>query len=172
MSSKAEVKREQTITGLIEARKELLEAASTLSSQDQDEVFLGIWSVKDLLAHLIGWDYANLKAAQEILAGQSPTVMSQYDHDWQTYNAGLVAQYKRDDFSELLSCLEESHQELIGFLKTLPADAFDRDTGLRSRRRRVTIAWFLRFEIYDERRHCKQIEKFAEKKRGRRLKAG
>lgn len=167
MSSKAEVKREQTITGLIEARKELLEAASTLSPQDQDEIFLGIWSVKDLLAHLMGWDYANLKAAQEILAGQMPTVLSHYDRDWQTYNAGLVAQYKRDDFGELLSCLEESHQELIGFLKALPAEAFDRDSGLRSRRRRVTIAWFLRFEIYDERRHCKQIEKFAEK-RGRR----
>lgn len=26
----------------------------------KDEIFLGDWSVKDLLAHLVGWDYTNL----------------------------------------------------------------------------------------------------------------
>jgi hypothetical protein len=30
--------------------------------------------------------------------------------------------------------------------------------------KKVTIAWLLRFEIYDEQRHCKQIGKFKEKK--------
>ncbi len=164
MSSKAQVKRDQIITGLTETRRELLEAAAMLALEAQDKVFLGVWSVKDLLAHLIGWDYTNLEAAQEILNGKLPTVLSHYDRDWQTYNAGLVTQYKRNDWGELLLALEESQRKLIDFLKGLSAEEFDRDRGLRSGRYRVTIVWLLQFEIYDEQRHCRQIRKFGEKR--------
>ncbi|MBN1218916.1 MAG: DinB family protein [Anaerolineae bacterium] len=168
MSSKVQLKQEEIIAGLVESRRELLEAASALSINEWDEIFLGVWSIKDLLAHLIGWDFTNLEAAKEIFKDQLPTVFSYYDHDWQTYNAGLVARYRRDDFNELLAALEESHQKLLDFLQALPAEEFNRDRGLRSGRYKVTIAWLLQFEIYDEQRHCKQIRRFGEKKAAHR----
>ena len=154
---------DQIIPKLIEVRKNLLEAASSLSPEDLDRIFLGVWSVKDLLAHLVGWDYTNLKSVQEIRSGQHPSVYSHYDHDWQTYNAGLVEQYKREDIGEMHALVQQSHRELINFLESLPIAEFDRDRGLRSRWNRVTIAWCLRFEIYDEIRHSEQIKKFADK---------
>ena len=45
---------------LIETRRKILDAASSLSLEQQDEVLLGIWSVKDLLAHPAGWDVTNI----------------------------------------------------------------------------------------------------------------
>ena len=45
---------------LIETRRKILDAASSPSPEQQDEVFLGIWSVKDLLAHLAGWNVTNI----------------------------------------------------------------------------------------------------------------
>ena len=41
-------------------RRKILDAASSPSPEQQDEVFLGIWSVKDPLAHLAGWDVTNI----------------------------------------------------------------------------------------------------------------
>ncbi len=52
MTSVTQTKREAIISGLIEVRRNILDAASSLPPEARDEIFLGIWSVKDLLAHL------------------------------------------------------------------------------------------------------------------------
>ena len=159
MSPKAQVK-DVIIAELIEARACILAAASALPGERQDEVFLGVWSVKDLLAHLVGWDITNVEAVKEILAGKKPGFYARYDRGWKTYNAELVARYKRDDFAELLSSVEESHRELVEFLGTIPAEEFERDRGLRAGRYKVTIARLLQAEASDEQKHCTQIREF------------
>jgi hypothetical protein len=157
----AQAKKEGIIADLVEARGKILDAASSLSPADQDRVFLGVWSVKDLLAHLVGWDFANLEAAQAILAGQLPGFYAHYDRDWRTYNARLVAEYKREDFADLRASVEDSHQKLIGFLETIPAEEFDRDRGVRFKGYKVTIARTLEAELEDEREHHRQIEELS-----------
>jgi len=157
----AQAKKDQVISDLVEARRKILDAASSLPPAQQDEVFLGIWSVKDLLAHLVGWDFANVEAAQAILAGEVPAFYSCYDRNWKTLNARLVAEYKKDDYAELLSSVEDSHQELIGFLKTIPAEGFDKDKGVRFKGYKVTIARLLQVEAKDEGKHHTQIKGFA-----------
>jgi hypothetical protein len=116
-----------------------------------DQVFLGEWCLKDLLAHLVGWDYTNRTAVQEILAGQRPGFWAHYDQDWRTYNAMLVARHRREDSGELLASLDESHQALMDCLDSLPADVF-----LQKR----PIVTLLRAEIKDEQVHAGQIEAF------------
>lgn len=160
MSARAQAKKDKIISGLVETRRRILEAASSLSPAEQDEIFLGVWSVKDLLAHLVGWDFTNLEAAKSILAGETPSFYSHYDRDWKSYNARLVAEYKRDDFADLLSSVEDSHQRLIDFLKTIPAEEFDKDRGVRFKGYKVTIPRLLQVEIDDEKTHHTQIEEF------------
>ena len=63
------------LSAIIETRTALLQAASQLSLDAQNTVFLGVWSVKDLIAHLIGWDFANLAAAKDIQAGKRVRVL-------------------------------------------------------------------------------------------------
>lgn len=160
MGAKAQVKKYEIIQGLVETRRRILDAASSLSPAKQDEVFLGVWSVKDLLAHLIGWDFTNMEAARAILAGELPPFYSYADRDWKTYNARLVAQYKRDDFADLLLAVEDSHQQLIGHLEKIPAEEFAKDRGIRYKGYKVTIARLLQAEIKDEKTHHRQIEEF------------
>lgn len=163
MSTRAQAKKDKIISGLVETRRKILDAASSLPPAEQDEIFLGIWSVKDLLAHLVGWDFTNLEAAKEILVGKTPNFYSHHDSDWKTYNARLVAEYKRDDFADLLSSVEDSHQKLIDFLKTIPAEEFDKDRGVRFGGYKVTIARLLQVEIDDEKTHLTQVEEFRDK---------
>ena len=70
MSTQAQSRKDQIISGLIDVRGQILQAASELSPAEQDQVFLGTWSVKDLLAHLVGWDYVNLEAAEAVQQGE------------------------------------------------------------------------------------------------------
>jgi len=163
MSTKAQARKEKIISELVETRRKILDAASSLSPVEQDEIFLGIWSAKDLLAHLVGWDSTNLEAAKGILAGRLPNFYSYHDRDWKTYNARLVAEYKRDDFAGLVLSVEHSHQRLIDFLKTIPAEEFDKDRGVRFKGYKVTIARLLQVEIDDEKTHLTQVEEFRDR---------
>lgn len=163
MSAKAQAKKDQIISEFVETRRKILDMASSLSLARQDEVFLGVWSVKDLLAHLVGWDFTNIEAAKAVLAGQLPDFYAYHDRDWQTYNARLVAEYKRDNFADLLSSVEDSSQKLVEFLKTVPAEEFDKDTGVRAGHYRVTIARLLRVEINDEKTHYTQVKEFRDR---------
>jgi len=162
MSIKAEAKKDRLISDFIQVRHSILEAASSLSPAQQDQVFLGIWSVKDLLAHLVGWDLANIEAIQAILAGKLPAFYAHHDRGWKTFNDRLVAQHKRDNFEDLLSSVEDSHQQLIDVVKTIPAEEFDKDRDVRFKRYKVTIARTLQAEIDDEKTHHRQVKEFGD----------
>ncbi len=157
-NASAQATKDETISGLIEARGKILDAVALLSPAQRDEVFLGSWSVRDLLAHLVGWDVTNLEAAKSILAAELPSFYNYADRDWQTYNAHLVAEHKKDDFAQLLGAVEDSHRTLIAFLKTIPAGEFDRDHGIRFKGYKVTIARLMRAEARDELIHHQQVE--------------
>lgn len=150
--------KEQIIRELRDARGKILELARELPAVRRDEIFLGTWSVGDLLAHLAGWDYSNIQSVQEIRTGKNPGVFQQWNPDWAAYNAQLVKQYKRADWKKMLQALKSSHRELIELLETVPAEDFEHDFGVRSPRgRTITIARHLQAEIEDEQKHRQQI---------------
>jgi len=156
----AQARKDALIANLAEARKNILNAASALPAKQRDEIFLGSWSVKDLLAHLIGWDYTNIQAVKAILANKVPVFFSHYDKDWRTYNARLVTRYKLNNFRQLVRAVEKSHRDLITLLQSVPAKEFSKDRGLRSDGEKVTITRILQVELDDERVHHQQIVKF------------
>ncbi len=161
MSTPSQLRRKDNILAtLVEARQNILAEAPTLSEAQQDEVFLGVWSVKDLLAHLIGWDETNLRAVKSVLKGCVPFFYEYHDRDWQTYNARLVKKHKKDSFSQLLAGAKGSHKKLVEFLQTIPPENFNKDFGVRFRGYKVTIQRLLEAETQDEQVHCQQINDF------------
>jgi hypothetical protein len=160
MNTKAQTKKEQLLAELRETRNSILKEVTPLSVKNQGTIFLGVWSVKDLLAHLAGWDYTNLDAIKAVLAGKLPSFYEYHSRDWQTYNAILIAKYKSDSFKGLLALLENSQQELIEFLQSIVPESFGKDFGVRFRGYKVTIQRLLEAEIKDEQVHCQQIKDF------------
>jgi hypothetical protein len=162
MSTKPQTTKQELLSAVIKTRTAVLQAASGLSPTAQNTVFLGVWSVVDLIAHLIGWDFTNLAAAKDIQAGKLPEFYAHYDKDWKTFNAALVAKYKRDDFDELLALARDSQGQLIAYLESLPAETFEKDFGVRTGRNyKVTIARLLQAELKDGQEHLEQIRGFA-----------
>lgn len=149
----AEAKKTEVISGLVDARRMILAAADALLPEKRALVFLGTWSARELLAHLIGWDYTNLEAVQDILAGRKPEFWSHYDRDWKTYNAHLVTRYGQHDWAELTAAVRQSHRQLFDYLRTVPADQY-----LRQRR----IVSLLQAETKDEWTHHRQLLRLTE----------
>ncbi len=162
MRNVPEAKKTQLLADLTAARGEVTDAVIALADEDQDVPFLGVWSAHDIVAHLVGWDGANLEAIAAIQAGRLPACYAAYNPDWRTFNAGLVARHKRATLAETLAAAQASHQTLLERLAALPAEEIGRDYAVRSPRgRRVTIAMLLGVETSDERKHAAQIRAFA-----------
>lgn len=160
MNSKAQTGKETILSALVKTRLDILTAATSLSRADQDRVFLGIWSIKDLFAHLAGWDFTNARAVKSVLAGKVPSFYKYHDRDWQTYNARLVKKYREDSFRDQLAAVEDSQKKLIAYLQSVPPEYFKKDFGVRFRGYKVTIQRLLEAEIKDEQVHFQQIVDF------------
>ena len=161
MTTRSQIlRKEQILSDLTETRQEILVEASSLSNEQQDQVFLGTWSVKDLLAHLIGWDHTNLDAAKSVLERRLPAFYEHYDREWQLYNAMLVKKYKKKSTRDLITNATASQAELIEFLQTIPPEYFNQDFGVRFRGYKVTIQRLLEAETEDERTHLEQIRDY------------
>jgi hypothetical protein len=163
MNSKTKAKRDRTLSDLSDVRRAILDTVSRAPTSFQEQIFLGFWSIKDLLAHLIGWDYTNIEAAQALQAGKLPNFYTYIDKDWRSYNALLVIQYKQEDYSALISNVCASYNQLTNFLQTLPVEDFFRDWGVRYKGIKVTIARLLVAETKDEKIHLEQINAFINK---------
>ena len=154
------LRKDKILSGLIETRQRIVRTAKAIPNKDRDRTFLGIWSIKDLLAHLVGWDHTNIDAAKAVMAGILPPFYNYHDRDWQSYNAMLVAQYKRDSLDELITLTKDSQHQLIELLETIPPEVFNKDFGVRFRGYKVTIQSLLEAETKDEQIHYKQIIDF------------
>lgn len=160
MNVKSLVKKGQLIKELQKARSEILTEVVALSPTDRNTVFLGVWSVKDVLAHLVGWDFANMDAVHSVLEGRLPAFYEYHDHDWQTYNALLVERYKKGSFKELLAVVRASQIKLVELAQSVPTEQFNKDFGVRFRRSKVTVLRLLEADIKDVRTHHQQIVDF------------
>jgi hypothetical protein len=150
----------ELLYGLKAVRESILGEALALPPGASERIFLGTWSVMDLLAHLAGWDYANLQAAHDILDGLLPEFYEQHDRDWQTYNAALVTKYKQPGLKGQIELVRQAQKQLMDELQTISAEDLKRDTGVRARGIKVTIARLLQAELEDETTHFEQIYEY------------
>jgi hypothetical protein len=121
------------ITGLRDVRERILTLASSLPPSQHDEIYVGTWSSREMLAHLAGWDDTNIEAAKELLVGELPTFYEHSDKDWASYNAKLVAEYRRDEYEDLFLSVRSTHSNLIALIEDLPAGDLWMDRGIRAR---------------------------------------
>jgi len=157
---KAETHKARVLDDVARARADILAAVNSLPPEKRRETFLGIWSSYELVAHLIGWDYANIQAIADIQAGRLPQFYAHHDRDWQTYNAHLVSEYSEESWDELMATAAESHQRLMAVVRSLPADEFYKDRGIRFRGYKVMIGRLLEADVKDCTTHAAQVLAF------------
>jgi hypothetical protein len=96
---------------------------------------VGDWSVKDLLAHVTTWEEEALKYLPLVLAGGRPPRYSTRYGSLDAFNALMTAQKRALSLAEVLAQAASTHQRLLDYLDSVPAEPFAEATRFRHRLR-------------------------------------
>ncbi len=118
------------------------------------------WTVRDIVAHLIGWNRYIVRGARQILRGELPFYDVSPGPDYSNVNAEIVREYADTDRSVLLVRLVASKKELMSFLRTLDTGMWDRDFGVRHKGETLTVKSTVNDLIADYHHHRGQLEEF------------
>jgi hypothetical protein len=80
------------------------------------EIYPG-WRIKEVLAHLIGWDDVTILAVQDFVAGNPPLMTAMRGIDY--YNSQTVAERKDLDYDQILREWEWVREQLMRMLDQL-----------------------------------------------------
>lgn len=145
------------LNSLEDVRRTIIENVMSIPVPKQGTPFVGTWSIKELLTHLIGWDYTNIDAIKSLRTMEIPKFYAFIDSDWRSYNAILIEQYREEKWELLTNAVTRSHAQLISFVKEIPVLDYFKDWGVRYKGYKVTIPRLLEAELKDEKTHLDQI---------------
>ena len=135
--------REQLLNKLERAWTELNESYAGLpDSQLTKSGAVDNWSVKDILAHVTTWEEEALKYLPLIIeSGRPPRYSAQYG-GIDAFNALRTEQKRSLSLPEVLRQLEETHRQLVEYVRSVPEEQFTRETPFRHRLRLDTYSHY------------------------------
>ena len=102
-----------------------LKAAVTgLDERRMTEVWLGMWSVKDILAHIAGWHRELGPAIDRMARGERPIPEGTSYEDVDSWNARFAAAKQAAPVSEVLRELDASHASFMAQAAKVPEERF------------------------------------------------
>ena len=119
------------------------------------------WAVRDVLAHLIGWNQYSVEGCQQIRKGELPFYFVDPGDDFSKVNTISVRKYNSKNRRRLVNELEASTQELRQFLLSLTPTEWEADYGVRYRGGMITIRNTIDVLIRDYVLHRQQVEEWA-----------
>jgi hypothetical protein len=123
MTEQSEPKDELLLTAAREY-KAFHEALHGLNEEQMAEVWLGTWSVKEIVAHMTGWHREMLPALERIARGERPVPEGVSYDDVDVWNARFAASAKDREVTELLLELDRSHEDFMLAADRIPAGRF------------------------------------------------
>jgi hypothetical protein len=104
---------------LDETRSQIEELLSQIDAKK--EIYPG-WTIKDMLAHITGWDDATIDSLRAHVSGQTPATPA--DRGIDEYNIRTVASRKDLDYSHILNEWRLTRQVLRTIIEQMPDDKF------------------------------------------------
>ncbi len=101
------------------------EALEGLDERRFDEVWLGVWCVKDIVAHISAWHRELAPALGRLARGERPIPEGVSYEDVDAWNAKFVAAKKTAPLPEVLRELERSHTDFMRAAAAVPAARFE-----------------------------------------------
>lgn len=103
---------------------ELLRAIEGLDEGAMSRTFYGDWNLKDLLAHIAGWQHTMTDALERMARGEKPTPEGVSYSDADAWNATFTAAMKPQSAGTVVADLKQSHANYLRAARALPDDRF------------------------------------------------
>ena len=116
------------------------------------------WSPRDVLAHLIGWNWEMIEASRSILRGEAPAYYVDAPNDYRNINARFVANYSSQSKAELLDGLRFSMEDFERYVRSLSQSDLTASHGVfHYSGRPATVAGIIGSLTGDYQEHLRQI---------------
>lgn len=104
--------------------KALHEALQGLNEAQMTEVWLGTWSVRDIVAHIAGWHQELGPALERLARGERPIPEGVSYDDVDAWNERFVAPRRATAVAEVLLELDKTHEYFLKVADAVPAGRF------------------------------------------------
>ena len=102
----------------------VLAAVDGLDERAMSRVFYGDWSVKDILAHIAGWQHTMTGAMERMARGEKPTPEGVDYSNADAWNAKFAAAMAPQNATTVVADLRQSFANYLRAAKSLPDDRF------------------------------------------------
>ncbi len=114
------------------------------------------WTIKELLAHLAGWDDATILALQALEAGEEPPLLAMRGIDF--YNAQTVAERSSLNYDQIVREWELVREQLVKLLAGMPDDLVSRQV-VTPWGEIMPVAYMIQVMIDHEEEHAEAVER-------------
>jgi hypothetical protein len=153
------MKKQQILNKIEQAWSAFKESYAGLTDEQSMQTgVMGDWSVKDILAHVSGWEEEALKYLPYILQGVRPPRYSVLYGGIDAFNAQMAEQKRKLTLSEVRDQLDETHRRLVEYIQSAPEELFASETRFR---RRLRLDTYSHYPV-----HTRAIREWRERTRG------
>jgi len=118
-----------TLNTLHEEYRNFHEAFTGLDEEQLSRIWFGQWSVKDIIAHVAGWEREMTVALQRMALGERPTPDGVDYSDSDAWNAKFASIARAVDARTLIAGWEQTHMTFVNAARALPDDRFGETDG-------------------------------------------
>ena len=109
----------QTASAFRAGMRRLRAAVAAIPEDRRDQIAVGQWTPREILAHIAAWDRALVWGLDELLAGRRPAV---FDEDERAFNVRAVHAWRGKSWHAVEAELEAAHASLMSRLDSLSSD--------------------------------------------------
>jgi hypothetical protein len=103
---------------------QLLAVVNGLDERTMSRQFYGSWNLKDILAHISGWQHQMTGAMQRLARGEKPTPEGVDYSDADAWNARFAGAMKAQTADTVIADLRQSYANYIRAAQAIPDDRF------------------------------------------------
>jgi len=103
------------------------ESLQGLNEEHLNEVWLGTWNIKDIVAHIAGWQRELGPALERLARGERPVPEGVSYENVDAWNAKFAAARRGAEAADLLLELDKSHEHFMHLADAIPDARFQPD---------------------------------------------
>ena len=99
-----------------------IDIASCMQSKNKESVYFDKWNLRDVLAHLNGWNWVRIKELGLLLNGKRVEII----HNFDKFNAQSLKERKTDSWETIYEEFVQSSKDLLIAFRKIPEKLINR----------------------------------------------
>ncbi len=116
--------KEATLKLVDEEYRNLRQAIDGLDADALERVWFGSWSVRDIVAHVLGWEREMTAALQRLARGERPTPEGIDYSNTDEWNAKFAGRYRQIGAPTVLAAWAQTHMNYVKAAQAVSDDRF------------------------------------------------